>query len=68
MIGGASIYLVVIASGMQQVFPEVFSDCSSNIAIFGAIVSYHIFFHKMNEVALLSAFSRVAAWHCCLSS
>eukprot|EP00667_Euglena_gracilis_P024888 EG_transcript_28888 len=46
MIGAASIYLVTIASGMHQVFPDIFTDCSSSIGIFGAVLCFHIFFHK----------------------
>eukprot|EP00667_Euglena_gracilis_P005698 EG_transcript_5738 len=61
MIGVASVYVVTIASGMGQVFPDVFPNCSANIAIFGAVLAFHIVFHKLNEVAVLSAFNLAVA-------
>eukprot|EP00667_Euglena_gracilis_P011342 EG_transcript_11588 len=61
MLGVAAIFLVVLASGMKQVFPQTFPDCNSNISTIGLVVSFHIFFHKLNEVAVLSAFNLVVA-------
>ena len=61
MIGVAAIFLVVLASGLKQVAPETFPSCNSNITTVGLFVCFHIFFHKLNEVAILSAFNLVVA-------
>lgn len=61
LIGVAAIFLVVLASGLKQVFPATFPNCSDNIMTVGFIVTFHIFLHKMNEIAILSAFNLIVA-------
>lgn len=36
-------------------------DCGWNITAAGMVVSLHVFFHKLSDVALLSAFGQMTA-------
>jgi vesicular inhibitory amino acid transporter len=61
MVGVAAIFLVVLASGLRQVLPSTYPDCSWNITAAGMVVSLHVFFNKLSDVALLSAFNLIVA-------
>eukprot|EP00906_Rhabdomonas_costata_P014636 RCo021038 len=61
MLGVASIFLVVLASGLREVLPSLFPNCRSNIVASTVMVLFHVGFYKMGEVGLLSGLNLLVA-------